>query len=94
MQEDWQFKIVKGSFDSRGNVEAVIQEQARFGWVFVEKFDNQRIRFKRPAAEAENDARRQGDPYSVASNAAPSGCVTVVVAAIFLAAAAGAVLAR
>jgi hypothetical protein len=89
-----QFKIVTGTFDSRGAVEAVIMEQARFGWVFVEKFRDDRIRFKRTAEEAENDAGREGDPYSVKSSAAPSGCVTAVVAVLFMAAAAGAVLAR
>lgn len=73
MSEDWQFKIVHGNFSSQHAVEQVIREQAEFGWIFLEKFDNGRIRFKRPASEAINDRGRPGDPYSTMSKVA-GGC--------------------
>jgi hypothetical protein len=75
MTQDWQFKIVHGDFSSAAKVRAVMQEQEQWGWVFVEKFDNARIRFKRPAGEAANDDLREGNPYSSKSKAAAaSGC--------------------
>lgn len=76
--EDWQFKIVRGNFSSADSVQAVINEQAYFGWVFVEKFDHLRIRFKRKASEALRDAARQGDPYATQSVVASGGCLVVL----------------
>jgi hypothetical protein len=80
MTQDWQFKIVHGDFSSAAKVRAVMQEQERWGWVFVEKFDNERIRFKRPADETANDDLREGNPYASKSKAAPaSGCAGLLV---------------
>lgn len=76
MEQDWQFKIVRGDFRTLEKVQAVMDEQAEWGWVFVEKFDNARVRFKRPASEAEQDVRRDGNPYSTKSEAAKPGCGT------------------
>jgi len=76
---DWQFKIVKGTFKERGQIEAVQMEQAEFGWVFVEIFDQNRMRFKRPASEAAKDAQREGNPYQTQSRASSPGCVTTTV---------------
>src|SRR5262245_55839418 len=61
LAQDWQFKIVRGDFRSLEKVQAVMDEQAAWGWVFVEKFDATRIRFKRPADEMANDAHRPGN---------------------------------
>ena len=80
----WQFKIVKGTFKSQRQIDAVVQEQAEFGWVLVEIFDQQRIRFKRSAAEVEKDAFREGNPYSTVSKASGPGCATVMIALIAL----------
>src|SRR5262245_57918137 len=52
---DWQFKIVKGTFKTAQQIDRVVHEQGEFGWVLVEVFDQNRIRFKRPASEAEKD---------------------------------------
>jgi hypothetical protein len=76
LQDHWQFKIVKGSFKTRAQVEAVIQEQAAFGWSFVEIFDPQRIRFKRPASAVQQDEFLDGNPYDTTSRASGPGCVT------------------
>jgi hypothetical protein len=75
---DWQFKIVKGNFKKPRQIEAVLQEQAEFGWVMVEIFDHNRIRFKRPAAEIAKDAYREGNPYRTVSKASGPGCGTTV----------------
>ena len=71
---NWQFKIVKGTFKTRQQIEAVEHEQAEFGWVLVEIFDQNRIRFKRPVSEAEKDSYREGNPYSTVSKASGPGC--------------------
>jgi hypothetical protein len=79
LEGDWQFKIVKGTFKTQKQIDAVIQEQAEFGWVLVEVFDHSRIRFKRPAAEIEKDAYREGNPYATSSKASGPGCATTMV---------------
>jgi hypothetical protein len=64
----WEFKIVRSvtaAFRSPAVLEKLRQEEARAGWVMVEKFDDARIRFKRAASAREDDFRLpQGvDPY-------------------------------
>jgi len=79
LQGHWQFKIVKGTFKTQAQIDAVVNEQAEFGWVLVEIFDHGRIRFKRPAGEAEKDAYREGNPYGTVSKASKPGCGTAMV---------------
>jgi hypothetical protein len=79
LQGHWQFKIVKGTFKTQAQIDAVIHEQAEYGWVLVEIFDHGRIRFKRPAQEAEKDTYREGNPYGTVSRASKPGCGTVMV---------------
>lgn len=76
---NWQFKIVKGTYKTRLQIEAVQNEQAEHGWVLVEVFDQNRIRFKRPASEIANDAERGGNPYKTVSKASGPGCGTMMV---------------
>lgn len=77
LQGNWQFKIVKGNFKTKEQVEAVVQEQAVYGWVLVEIFDHNRIRFKRPEAEVARDDHREGNPYSTVSSASGTGCLSL-----------------
>jgi hypothetical protein len=68
LDNDWEFKIVKsatGKFSKREAVEQVRAEEAMAGWVMVEKFDDNRIRFKRPASAQRNDFNLPPDidPY-------------------------------
>jgi hypothetical protein len=65
---DWEFKIVRsvtGDFKKRDIVEQLRAEEALAGWVMVEKFDNNRIRFKRPASAQRKDDQLPPhiDPY-------------------------------
>jgi hypothetical protein len=58
LSEDFEFKIVRSAtsaFKNRHKVEQVIAEEAVAGWKFVEKFDDNRMRFKRPASAKRND---------------------------------------
>ena len=75
----WQFKIVRGSFKTAAQVEAVVQEQAEFGWTLVEVFDQTRIRFRRHVNETGKDHYREGNPYATVSKASGPGCGAAVV---------------
>ncbi|MBN1564545.1 MAG: hypothetical protein JXA10_11940 [Anaerolineae bacterium] len=68
LRDDWEFKIVRSNFEAFRNPETlqrVIEEEGRAGWIMVEKFDNSRIRFKRPASARANDPMLPPDvnPY-------------------------------
>lgn len=65
---DWEFKIVRsatGAFSKYNKVEQVKAEEAVAGWVMVEKFDDNRLRFKRPRSAQQNDFNLPPgiDPY-------------------------------
>src|SRR5262245_8576947 len=81
---NWQFKIVKGTFKTPKQIDAVQQEQAEFGWVLVEIFDHNRMRFKRPASEVSKDTYREGNPYRTVSKASGPGCATTVLLLLVL----------
>jgi hypothetical protein len=68
LDEGWEFKIVRSNFAtfrSQEKLRAVLEEEKRGGWTLVEKFDDQRIRLKRPAgAKANQGELADGyDPY-------------------------------
>jgi len=68
LEEDWEFKIVRANSAAFGKPEVLqklLQEEAVAGWTMVEKFDDSRIRFKRPRDAREQDAYLpEGvDPY-------------------------------
>jgi hypothetical protein len=52
LAEDWEFKILRAGtavFRKPERLREILEEEKRGGWVLVEKFDDQRIRLKRPA---------------------------------------------
>lgn len=66
LAQGWEFKILRsttGAFKHPHVLQQAIAEEGRAGWVLVEKFDNQRLRFKRPASARAGDAtlRDSGD---------------------------------
>ncbi len=68
LEEDFEFKIIRsstGTFKKREAVEQLKAEEGMSGWVMVEKFDDNRIRFKRPLSAQKNDAMLPDgiDPY-------------------------------
>ena len=68
LEEDWEFKIVRstfGSFRKPHKLQLLIEEEAQAGWEMVEKFDDNRVRFKRPCSARVNDAALPAyiDPY-------------------------------
>lgn len=64
--EGWEFKIVRSNFGRFSNyetVQKVCEEEARAGWEMVEKFDNERIRFKRRIDRRSGDRQLGFNPY-------------------------------
>ncbi len=66
LAEDWEFKILRsvtGRFRDAAWLQSVLDEEARAGWQLVEKFDNARVRLKRPASARARDATLGFDAY-------------------------------
>jgi len=66
LSQDWEFKILRsatGGFRNPEFLRRALEEEGRAGWVLVEKFDNSRVRLKRPAKARELDGKLNTDPY-------------------------------
>ena len=64
--EGWEFKIVRAStrkFKDPEFFRKTCEEEARAGWEMLEKFDNNRIRFRRKIEHRDGDLHRDIDPY-------------------------------
>lgn len=62
----WEFKILRsatGAFRNPARLRAALEAESRAGWVLVEKFDDQRVRLKRPASARTGDSSLGVDPY-------------------------------
>ena len=62
----WEFKIVRsatGAFKRSEFLQQVLEEEKRAGWTLVEKFDNSRVRLKRPASARGGDGVSGVDAY-------------------------------
>jgi hypothetical protein len=88
LSRDWEFKIVRANTPLFGNPKhfnRLLEEEARAGWSMVEKFDNSRIRFKRPRAARTNDSNLAPgiDPYRVQYGVSTPAFVALLITAIF-----------
>ena len=66
LAEGWEFKIVRsstGAFKRAEFLKQVLDEERRSGWTLIEKFDNSRIRLKRPATVRASDNAPGVDAY-------------------------------
>ena len=91
LSHDWEFKIVRANtpvFRNPTHFNQLLEEEARAGWTMVEKFDNSRIRFKRPLQARLKDSELPPgvDPYRVHYGMSPgtfSALLLVTIFAIF-----------
>ena len=63
--DGWEFKILRselGRFSNREFFSKACNEEAKAGWEMVEKFDNNRVRFKRRIERRSNDMHLDFDP--------------------------------
>ena len=84
----WEFKIVRanrGVFRNPKTFHRLLAEEAQAGWTLVEKFDNTRVRFKRPQQARLNDAQlpRGVDPYRVHYGLPPSAFAGLLLITMF-----------
>jgi hypothetical protein len=66
LTEGWEFKILRSmtsAFKKPEKLRAALEEESKAGWVLVEKFDDARLRLKRPVSAKEYDAHLDVDPY-------------------------------
>jgi hypothetical protein len=82
LAENWEFKILRsatGAFKDPAVMQRYLAEEAQAGWTLVEKFDNSRIRLKRPAAARQQDAQCTFDPYRTRVGISEVGLVLLIV---------------
>ena len=85
LSENWEFKIIRsstGAFKNPEKMRAVLEEEGRAGWVLVEKFDNGRIRLKRPHDARSTDAGLGFDPYRTQVGMSEGALVAVIIASV------------
>jgi len=87
LEGEWEFKIVRantGVFRNPAELDKLVKEEAPAGWILLEKFDNSRVRFKRPLSARQNDGRLpQGvDPYRTQYGMNPALFVTILTVVI------------
>ena len=66
LREGWEFKILRANiaaFRDPQVLKQACEEEAQAGWILVEKFDDQRLRFKRPATAKDRDNYLSFDAY-------------------------------
>lgn len=64
LDQGLEFKILRsnsGTFRNPKTLARALQEESVAGWILLEKFDDQRIRLKRPASSRQNDAQLPAD---------------------------------
>ena len=86
LAEDWEFKILRsvtGAFRNPDRMRAILEEEQRAGWTLVEKFDDSRIRLKRPARAHADDADLGFDPHRTWVGIGPLVFTLLVILAIF-----------
>jgi hypothetical protein len=82
LAENWEFKFLRsatGKFRDPAFLRAALDEEGKAGWRLVEKFDNNRLRLKRPASARQGDTGRAIDPYRTYVGPGAGGVVAVVV---------------
>jgi len=66
--DGWEYKILRSPrkrFKDLDFQRRVLAEDAAAGWSLLEKFDDTRLRLKRPVSAREQDALLDFDPYRV-----------------------------
>ena len=85
--DGWEFKIVRsntGKFKNREAVRQLCDQEALAGWEMLEKFDDNRIRFKRKIEHRSRDQHLQTDPYRSEIGPGQGKIVALVLGAIVL----------
>ena len=95
LAEGWEFKIlrnVNGKFRDPLWLKAVLDEEARAGWSYLEKFDDYRLRLRRPASARQKNASAGFDPYRTFVGVSPARHTLTIVGGSLLVTVVGAAL--
>jgi hypothetical protein len=89
LSQAWEFKILRSqtnAFKNLSTLANVLEEEAGAGWELVEKFDNGRVRLKRPTSARRQDAMLLSgiDPYRTQYGLSEGGIAAVVLAGVAL----------
>ena len=85
LAENWEFKILRsatGAFKDPAVMQRYLAEESQAGWTLVEKFDNSRIRLKRPAAARQQDAQCAFDPYRTRVGMSEGGLALLIAGSV------------
>ncbi len=85
LREGWEFKILRANtavFRDSQRLKQACEEEAQAGWILVEKFDDQRLRFKRPVSAKNNDSYLPFDAYRTQFGMSNKAFVGVVIGAV------------
>lgn len=88
LAEGWEFKIVRctnAAFRKPEQFRALLEEERKGGWILVEKFDDSRVRLKRPAGAKAivGDFADGYDPYRTMVGASPEQRLLIVLGCAF-----------
>jgi len=86
LDQDWEFKIIRsnmGAFRKPDVLQQMLKEESEAGWVLVEKFDDTRVRLKRPRAAHARDQLLAIDPYRSYYGMGAASTVFFILAIVF-----------
>jgi hypothetical protein len=86
LAQGWEFKILRANtaaFRNTAVMQQVCAEEGRAGWELVEKFDDYRLRFKRPAAARNIPAPAGIDPYRTTYGISQGTQVAIILLCVF-----------
>ena len=86
LAKGWEFKIVRANtaaFRKSEVMRQVCDEEARSGWELLEKFDDARLRFKRPTSARNNPSPTGLDPYRTTYGISQGKLTAIILIAVF-----------
>ena len=87
IEDGWEFKVVRsytGAFGKPGALQSLMEQEAIAGWEMVEKFDDNRVRFKRPTSARRKDEMLPPgfDPYRTQYGLSEAGLAFVIMGVV------------
>jgi hypothetical protein len=85
LAEGWEFKILRsaaGSFRDPDRLHQALEAESRAGWILVEKFDNKRLRLKRPASARAGDGALGLDPYGTSFGISEGAMTAMIIGGV------------